>query len=199
MSTHQSTIALRCRCGQLRGQVDTRRVAARAVCYCKDCQAFGRFLGADVLDAAGGTEVAAGLPAAVRILDGADQLACMSLGPKGLYRWYARCCRTPIGNTPRDPRTSYIGLVRACLDAPDEVLARELGESRCRVQTKSATAPVASTPLPTVWAVCKIGTMLIKARLGGGFRENPFFQPGSDQPVRPVQVLSLEERKALTP
>jgi hypothetical protein len=193
------TIALRCRCGKLRGQVDTRRVAARAVCYCKDCQAYGRFLATPVLDPLGGTEVAATLPAAVRFDEGLEHLACMSLGPKGLYRWYAGCCRTPIGNTPRDPRTSYLGLVRACLDAPDAELDRQLGPLRCRVETGSAKGPVKTSVLGTAWAVCKIGTMLMKARLGGGYRENPFFRPGTSEPVKPPQVLSLEERKALTP
>lgn len=193
------TIALRCRCGKLRGRVDPARVAARAVCYCKDCQAYGRFLASGVLDAAGGTEVAATLPAAVRFDDGLAHLACMSLGPQGLYRWYASCCRTPIGNTPRDPRTSYVGLVRACLDAPDAELERRLGPLRCRVETGSAGAPVASSGLATAWAVCKIGAMIAKARLGGGYRDNPFFRPGTREPVKPVEVLSLEEREALTP
>lgn len=193
-------IALRCRCGQLRGQVDTARVAARAVCYCKDCQAYGRFLGsAGILDAAGGTEVAATLPAAVRFEAGQEHLACMSLSPKGLYRWYAGCCRTPIGNTPRDPRSAYVGLVRACLDAPDAELERLLGPLRCRVETRSASAPVASNGLSTAKVVGKVGWMLVKARLGGGYRDNPFFQAGTDRPVRAVQVLTLEERKALTP
>lgn len=193
------TIALRCRCGKLRGQVDEGRVAARAVCYCKDCQAYGHFLATPVLDPLGGTEVAATLPTAVRFDAGLEHLACMSLGPKGLYRWYASCCRTPIGNTPRDPRTSYLGLVRACLDAPDAELERRLGPLRCRVETKSATGPVKSSGLSTAWAVCRIGTMLVKARLGGGYRENPFFRPGTSEPVKKVEVLSLEERKALTP
>jgi hypothetical protein len=193
------TIALRCRCGKLRGQVDERRVAARAVCYCKDCQAYGHFLGTDVLDSAGGTEVAASLPAAVRIDAGLEHLACMSLGPKGIYRWYAGCCRTPLGNTPRDPRTAYVGLVRACLDASDEELDRALGPLRCRVETQSASAPVTSSGLSTAWVVCKVGTMIVKARLGGGYRKNPFFRPQTNEPVKPVQVLSLEERKALTP
>lgn len=193
------TIALRCRCGKLRGQVDAKRVAARAVYYCKDCQAYGRFLATPVLDPQGGTEVAATLPAAVRFDDGLAHLACMSLGPKGLYRWYAGCCRTPIGNTPRDPRTAYLGLVRACLDASDVELERALGPLRCRVETQSATGPVQSSGVGTAWAVCKIGTMIVKARLGGGYRENPFFRPGTSEPVKPVEVLSLEERKALTP
>ncbi|KFC63071.1 DUF6151 family protein [Massilia sp. LC238] len=191
-------LALRCRCGKLRGQVDARRVAARAVCYCKDCQAYGRFLAPPVLDPLGGTEVAATLPAAVRFDEGLEHLACMSLSPKGLYRWYTGCCRTPIGNTPRDPRTSYLGLVRACLDAPDEELDRQLGALRCRVETRSAKGPVQSSALGTAWAVCKIGTMLMKARLGGGYRENPFFRAGTSEPLKPPQVLSLEERKALS-
>ena len=193
------TLKLRCRCGQLRGQLDTRRVAARAVCYCKDCQAYGHFLGSGVLDAAGGTEVAATLPAAIRFEAGLEHLACMSLSPQGIYRWYAGCCRTPIGNTPRDRHVAYVGLVRACLDAPDEALDRELGASRCRVNTKSAATPVASSGLSTAWAVCKIGTMIAKARLTGGYRDNPFFEGQAGEPVKPVQVLSLEERKALTP
>lgn len=193
------SIALRCRCGQLRGQVDSARVAARAVCYCKDCQAYGRFLDSGVLDAAGGTEVAATLPAAVRFDAGLEHLACVSLDPKGLYRWYAGCCRTPVGNTPRDPRTSYVGLVRACLDATDAELDRALGATRCRVETQSAQAKVASSGLSTAWAVCRIGTMILRARLGGGYRDNPFFRPQTSEPLKPVRVLSLEERKALTP
>ena len=193
------TISLRCRCGKLRGQVTPGGVAARAVCYCKDCQAYGHFLGTPVLDPAGGTEVAATLPAAVRFDAGLEHLACMSLGPKGLYRWYASCCRTPLGNTPRDPRTSYVGLVRACLDASDAELERAIGPLRCRVETQSALAPVASSGLSTAWAVCRIGTMIIKARLGGGYRKNPFFRPQTSEPVKPVEVLSLEKRKALTP
>src|SRR5690349_24000361 len=114
-------IRLRCRCGKLQGEVEAARVAARAVCYCKDCQAFARFLKTQdvVLDAAGGTEVEATLPAAVRFTHGLEHLACMSLSPKGIYRWYASCCNTPVGNTPRDPKMSYVGLVRTCLDAPD--------------------------------------------------------------------------------
>lgn len=193
------TISLRCRCGKLRGTVDSRRVAARAVCYCRDCQAYGHFLGTGVLDAAGGTEVAASLPSAVRFEAGLEHLACMSLSPKRLYRWYASCCRTPIGNTPRDPRTAYVGLARACLDLPDDALDRELGRVTARVQTATATRKVDTSALGTASVVVKVGAMLLKARLGGGYRDNPFFRPGLAGPIKAPQVLSLEERKALTP
>jgi hypothetical protein len=194
-------IHLRCRCGKLQGELDPGGVAARAVCYCKDCQAFARFLGreGELLDAAGGTEVAASLPGAVRFTNGLEHLGCMSLSPRGLYRWYATCCRTPIGNTPRDPKTPYVGLVRACLDAPPETLDRQLGRSRILVQTGSARAPVKSTPARTAWAVVRIGTMMLRARLGGGYRSNPFFLPDSAAPLRQPQVLTQGERAALTP
>ncbi|SFD04931.1 DUF6151 family protein [Massilia yuzhufengensis] len=193
------TMALRCRCGQVRGQVDTQGVAARAMCYCKDCQAYGHFLGTDVLDPAGGTEVAATLPAAVRFSEGVEHLACMSLSPKGLYRWYAGCCRTPIANTPRNPRMSYAGVVRACLDAPDAELDRAFGPLKARAETASAAAPVPASTASLAWVGVKVSVMLLKARLGGGYKDNPFFKPGSSEPLRSPQVLSLEERQALTP
>ena len=103
---------LRCRCGTIQGTVDPRHVYARAVCYCKDCQAFARFLGSpdQILDRQGGTEIVAILPAAVQFTTGVEKLACMSLSDKGLLRWYASCCRTPIGNTPRDRSTPYVGI-----------------------------------------------------------------------------------------
>lgn len=193
-------IRLRCNCGKLQGELDPAGVAARAVCYCRDCQAYARFLGrdADLLDAAGGTEVAASVPGAVRFTDGLEHLGCMSLSPRGIYRWYATCCRTPIGNTPRDPKMPYVGLVRACLDAPAETLDRQLGRSRILVQTASARAPVKSTPARTAWAVAKIGAMFLRARLGGGYRNNPFFLSDGSAPLRQPQVLTLDERAALT-
>lgn len=196
------TIQVRCRCGKLQGELDPHGVAARALCYCKDCQAFARFLAreggpADVLDAAGGTEVAATLPGAVRFTGGLEHLGCMSLSSRGLYRWYATCCATPIGNTPRDPKTHYVGLIRACLDAPPETLDRQLGRSRSAVQTQSALAPVKPTPARTAVAVVKIGSMLLRARLGGAWRNNPFFLAGGAAPLRQPRILTLDERSAL--
>lgn len=192
------SIRLRCRCGTLQGEVDARHVAARAICYCKDCQAFARFLKSEdrVLDPSGGTEVEATLPAAVRFTQGLEHLACMSLSPKGIYRWYAACCNTPVGNTPRNPKAAYVGLVRTCLDAAPEELDRQLGRSHITANLASAYGPVRATPVGTVLAVAKIGGMLVKARLDGSWRRNPFFD-ASGAPVRPPKVLTLEERTAL--
>ena len=128
---------LRCRCGAIQGTVDPRHVYGRAVCYCTDCQAFARYLGSqdEILNSQGGTEIVAILPAAVHFTAGLDKLACMSLSDKGLLRWYASCCRTPIGNTPRDRKTPYVGLVRACLPNLDE----SFGPLKIAIKTNSAT------------------------------------------------------------
>ena len=54
------THALSCACGGLTGSVAHARRATHSVCYCRDCQAFARFLGreAELLDARGGCRAA---------------------------------------------------------------------------------------------------------------------------------------------
>ena len=192
-------IRVRCHCGKLQGELDTGAVSARAKCYCRDCRAFARYLGneVEILDGAGGTEVAAALPSGLTFTQGLDQLACMSLSPKGLYRWYAACCRTPIGNTPRDPKVSYVGVVRACLDATPAELDAQLGTSSINANTESAYRKIPKTPVGTALALVKIGSKLLGARFSGGYKNNPFFKAGSATPVRQPTVISKEERARL--
>jgi len=56
--------ALQCRCGTIKGWVGDTQSANRVVCYCRDCQAFARFLGqgSETLDAQGGSDVIQTLP-----------------------------------------------------------------------------------------------------------------------------------------
>lgn len=192
-------IAIRCRCGQLQGEVDAHDIAARVTCYCKDCQAYARFLDPhpDFLDAAGGTEVVAALPAAVRFTQGSEHLACMSLGPKGILRWYAACCRTPLGNTPRGAKVAYVGLVRSALAVSADELERHAGPLQAAVNTDSARGAVATTPGPSARVIFKVGRMIVKARLNGRYKQTPFFDAGGRAPVRSPQILTLAERRAL--
>jgi hypothetical protein len=193
------TLALRCACGSFEGRVDAPERAGRAICYCRDCRAYARWLGHPerTLDAAGGTDVVATAPRLVRFERGSEHLRCMSLGPRGLYRWYAGCCRTPIGNTPRDPKLSYVGLVREVVAAAPEALDAAVGPPVTRISADSALARVAPTPMHTLRAVAKIARGVGGARLSGRWRENPFFRLGSAEPVVAPTVLSLAEREAL--
>src|SRR6476469_6142214 len=95
-------IELRCRCGEVRGRLHgvSAQSANRVVCYCDDCQAFLHQLGrADLLNAKGGSDIVQVAPAAVSFTQGQQHVVGLRLKPNGLYRWYAKCCDTPVGNT----------------------------------------------------------------------------------------------------
>ena len=197
METTGMTMQLRCRCGAVTGEMDTSRAYTRATCYCKDCRAYGRFLGQPgILDAGGGTDIVAMAPAAVRFTTGSEHIVCMSLSPNGLLRWYASCCRTPLGNTPRNPKVPYAGLVTACFDAAPEVVDTAFGpRDRIVLSNKSATSPVSATPLVFVTGGLRILAGIIGARLRRE-RATPFFD-ASGRPLREPEVISRDRRAEL--
>jgi hypothetical protein len=187
---------LRCRCGKLQGHVVPSTVAVRAICYCKDCQAYARFIDtAGVADQDGGTEVIASLPQHVHFTAGLDKLACMSLSERGLLRWYAGCCNTPIGNTPRHPKLPYVGLIHSCLEGDSPSIESSFGRRRIAVNTKSARNAVRSTPIASTVAVLRLMTSSLVTRLGGTYKNNPFFRSDTGRPIQPVRVLSPAERE----
>jgi len=187
---------LRRRCGQLEGCVTSPHSAGRAVCYCRDCQTFARFLGNDkgILNDAGGTDIVAASPRFVSFSRGQGQLRCMSLSGKGLLRWYTACCRTPIGNTPRSPRLSYVGLLHNCLAGTPAEIDAAFGPARVALHTAAPRRPVAATPWATFAAVLKIMRNVGSSRLGGKFRVNPFFKA---DPIAQPDVLTTMERRRL--
>lgn len=188
---------LRCRCGAVRGEMDTRLAYARATCYCKDCRAFARFVGAPgVVDASGGVDIVATAPPSVRFTSGAGHIACMSLSPKGLLRWYAACCRTPLATTPRDPKLPYAGMMTACFDAAPEMVEAAVGRrDRIVLNAGSATAPVRTTPLAFVTGGLRIFAGILRTRLRGD-RGSPFFD-ANGRPLREPEVISREQRVEL--
>lgn len=193
-----SSHPLQCRCGRLAGLVGEPANAVHGICYCIDCRSFAHFLdrARDVLDDAGGTVVVATDPRHVAFTQGADALACMSLSPKGLLRWYAGCCNTPIGNTLRNRRIAYVGLVHSCL-GDSASLQRSFGPLRARANTKSARHRVESAPLRTIGGMLRAAGWIARARVTGSYRETPFFGPASGEPVADPLVIGRSERERL--
>lgn len=190
---------LRCQCGTLRGQVDLDQSYGRATCYCKYCQAYARTLDQEraVLNRRGGTELIATLPASIRFTAGLEQLACVSLTEKGPLRWYAACCHTPIGNTPKDHRVAYVGLVRACLGSSPAALEQAMGPVKIALNTKSARGKVASTPVATFLGMARIFKNILKARWAGRNKANPFFLASTGKPIRQPQPVKKSPPDAL--
>lgn len=186
---------LRCRCGAVRGELAVTNSANHGVCYCEDCRTYAFVLSknGEFLDSLGGTEVIATLPQHLALTTGREHLGCMSLSPRGALRWYARCCNTPIANTPRDFRIPYTGVVRACLEDENASIEDVFGPVRMRVNTRSVKGRVSTMPVSTFVAILKFFSWLIPARINGTYRRTPFFD-ADGHPVTTVQVISLEER-----
>lgn len=193
------THPLRCSCGALTGAVEHERLANHSICYCEDCQAFARFLGreAELLNSRGGIENIQVLPKDVTFNAGMQHLACVRLSERGLLRWYAACCNTPIGNTPATSRLPFVGLSRACLESAIPTVATSFGPARFCLHTGGARG----RPKPEPFGGASFAVWLIRSRLRarftGGFRVNPFFDVAADRPIAAPRVLSATERDRL--
>ncbi len=197
-------IPLRCSCGALRGTI--REVAPergnRVVCYCNDCQAFAHYLGRadEVLNARGGTDVFQLSQAQVEISEGNNHLACMRLTPKGLTRWYAACCNTPIGNTLAKSTFPFIGVIHNCTDHETHGQPRDvaLGPVRGHVNGEVGFEDDNGRKLrffeqvPVLWGAVRL---LLGGWLRREGRHSPFFREGRPC-VEPI-VLSSEENREL--
>ena len=197
-------LPLRCRCGHVRGVA--RAVGPshgfRFVCYCKDCQAFARFLARpDVLDSAGGTDIFQMPPSRMKIITGVDAVRCVRLSDRTkVVRWYAECCRTPIANTADSPRFPIVGLIHSLIDLTNDGRSRDevLGPPLCRIYERSAIGPLPASapPPPSVIVFVHRGTKILGWWVRGLGRPNPFFDDRTNAPLSAPHVLTPSERSA---
>lgn len=192
-------VVVSCKCGTLKGVLHdcSTKTGSHVLCYCKDCQAGARFLDAThILDEFGGTDIFQTVPSHVEITQGQENLACFRLSPKGLMRWYATCCNTPMFNTLGSPKLSFVGLATAVIEGDEyksligPVIAVNSAEN----------AQGASGDLKS-FGFKSAGFHILKRHIGAKLRRNrsnPFFD-GAGNPVVIPRILTLEERKAATP
>lgn len=196
-------LPLRCSCGRVRGLASgvSPTTGFRVVCYCKDCQAFARFLGrADVVDKAGGTDIFQMPPRRITITAGADAMRCLRLSDRGIYRWHTDCCKTPIGNAA-GPRVPLIGMIHSFMDHQADGRSRDevLGPPLCRIFERSAIGPLPPTapPPPSFGVFFGRVTRMLAWSLRGLARPNPLFDKSPNIPCYPSRVLTPSERAAL--
>lgn len=184
-----TTVALECRCGKVKGVATNITPASgnRVVCCCKDCQAFAGKLGrAELLDQFGGSEIYQTSQAQVRIEEGADQLQCLRLSPKGLLRWYTGCCNTPVGNTV-SASMPFVGVFTDLMKGvnTDEVL----GPVRAYVQTQYAIGkpdyPHSAEKFP-LGITLRIMRKMLGWKVRGMHKPSAFFQEDGAPVTKPV-------------
>lgn len=194
MSTSAS---LKCRCGEIRGVVESASpsVGRRVVCMCRSCQTYARWLGDPdaILDPHGGSNVYQTTPARVRIDAGLERIGCVRLSPKGLLRFYATCCRTPLANMLPSPGMPFVGLSHLFIEHADETL----GPATMHIHTRCATTPLPpDVREPGKLSLVGIAFGLLWDRVRGGHRPNPFRNAGGS-PIHAPEVLSRDERDRL--
>jgi hypothetical protein len=192
----------RCRCGEVRGFVAdaSPRAVNHVGCYCDDCQAFVHWLGrAELLDAQGLSDIVQVAPASVAFTLGQDRIKGVRLSPKGLFRWYASCCNTPVGNT-LTPSVPFVGMLTAAFNHGTQRAEELFGPMTGAIMGKYAIgeAPPGTAGMrPSL--ILSVLSKVLGWRLRGKAWPHPFFTRGSDAPAYPVQVLTREERDALRP
>jgi hypothetical protein len=193
---------LRCRCGSVRAVVTNASPSSvnRVVCYCNDCQAFAHRLGrADLLSAQAGSDIVQVAPATLSFTQGQEHIRGVRLSPNGLYRWYAACCNTPVGNTA-SPAIPFVGLLASSFDHDTQRADDVFGPATGAIQGKFAVGepPPGSTRIKPSILIRTISKVL-GWRLSGKVWPHPFFRREDGAPRYPFDVLSREERDALRP
>lgn len=197
MTQSSKDLPLRCTCGHVRGiaQEVAPYSGFRFVCYCQDCQKFARFLERpDVLDTAGGTDIFHMPAGRVKLVAGTDAVRCLRFSGKA-FRWYADCCRTPIGNTA-GPRFPVVGLIHSFMDHNADGRSRHeaLGAPLCRIFERSTVGPLPpnapAPPSPGLFA--RRATTLLGWWLRGLGRPNPLFDAHTNSPLSTPRAAPIE-------
>jgi hypothetical protein len=197
-------VELGCSCGAVQGVA--RGISPlgvhRAVCYCDDCQAFMHYLGhAEWLDDHGGSDVVQLPPSMIQFERGMERIVSIRLTEKGLHRWFADCCKTPLGNT-MTPAIPFIGIPVVAFKGVTGALQRDeaFGKPRAVVMGKFAIGevPDAAPGFPFVAQVRALSYVL-RWKLAGKSWPHPYYDRGTGAPKYPVKILTTSEREALRP
>ncbi|WP_439409915.1 DUF6151 family protein [Bradyrhizobium sp. DASA03076] len=164
-------IELRCRCGDVRAVVTdvSPRTVNRVICYCDDCQAFAHQLGrADLLNRKGGSDIVQVAPSTLSFVQGQDRIAGVRLSPKGLYRWYASCCNTPVGNTV-SPTIPFVGIIAQAFEGGTSAVDDAAGPPVGAILGKYAVGepPVGSTGINLSLSSCALSARCLRGRWVG--------------------------------
>lgn len=186
-------ISLKCSCGTVQGVANSKPGSGvRVVCCCDDCQVFARYLDREdiMLDEYGGTDIFLIPVSHIKIVEGIEKICCVRLSSKGMFRWYTKCCKTPIGNTS-SAGMPFIGLIHNFMDDAG-LREKNLGSVLGYTQTKFAKKVLPSDlnqPAFPIGITMIFFSKLILWKLKGLNKPSPFFDSRGN-PVSVPHILS---------
>lgn len=181
-----------CDCGAFKAELQAfpKNTPGRLACYCNDCQAYlNKIERTDVLDEYGGSEIIPVYPGEVKILQGKESLKCYKLTEKGLYRWTAGCCNTPIVNTP--PGFPWAGIFHTAYKNSDPSSLDSLGKIKSRIFGKYAKGqpPFEIADKMGFKALLTVMPFVIKGKILKKAEGSEFFESDGRTPIAVPEIL----------
>ncbi|NOD35898.1 MULTISPECIES: DUF6151 family protein [unclassified Ruegeria] len=189
-----SGLAFSCRCGSLQGRISARgvRQGTHVECFCHDCRAAQLYF-KQPDPAPGAVDILQMAPDEIEISAGGQFLAVMKLSPNGMLRWYANCCNTPLATTPPGASLPFAGfLVRRITDD-----ISDLGPVTTRGFVPRPNGKQKHEKIS--FAAFGLIRRVAISRLSGRWKNTPFFDRKTGEPVAAPVVISKDERAALYP
>jgi hypothetical protein len=198
-------VSLKCRCGAVRGIATdiAPTTGIRVVCMCDDCQAYAQYLGKpnEILDEHGGTDIFQVTPSQLRITQGAAHIRVLRLTDKGLCRWYAGCCKTPIANSLNSAKVPFSGVVHTIMDHAGDGVTRDaaLGPIQAKILGKFAIGkmPADADEAVSFGLVLRWMRFIAWGFIFGRAKPSPFFDVNTGKPIVAPYVLTKAERENL--
>jgi hypothetical protein len=184
------TIALACSCGQVHGHIAEFSVdtSNRVICHCKDCRKFTLWTGhTEMVDSHGGLDIIQVAQSQISFDKGVEKIRCARLSKKGMFRFYADCCRMPLGNA-MSRGVPLIGLP-AQLFVQNPALPVNIGVA-VGIHGKSATTPTpnAHRSVP-IGVMSRVVRLVLKWKFKSRGASTPFFHDDG-KPVSEPNIIS---------
>jgi len=181
-----------CACGTVKGTLRgvTPARGSHAQCHCIDCRAAEVYL--DQPDPAPrAIQLFQTTPDRFHFDQGFDKLSVFSFGETNLLRWYASCCGTPMFNTLRKPKLAFASIMTRTLSDP-----APLGPIVGTGYIPTPSGKLRNEGLPRlIWGAL---SRAAGAKVTGRWTVNPFIDPDTATPKRPVHIVPRDQRKAIT-
>lgn len=157
-------------------------------CHCSDCRAFVRVLLPDA-QLKNGLHLYQTDPDKIEVLKGVEHLECLTFSSKGLLRWYASCCKTPMFNTPRSAKVPLVAVVTDIAKDP-----HLFGPVVSDAFLKRSDGKVKTTGLPKV--IYRFLSRSISSRITGRWKKTPFFIIPENIPFDKPYLVSKEAKRS---